>query len=139
MLVHHSVQLIQALADFSRLLKVMISQTRILCHFILALLSSTLMKQLTCNVDIISVISILVWIFSKRNLFQDTGTDASCVLNITCFSSQPLSKSRSISAYCAWFIALLASPYAVLFRTCLYLFLAALHSSVYIRIQFELH
>ena len=27
-----------------------------------------------------------------------------------------MSKSRSISAYCAWFIALLASPYAVLFH-----------------------
>ena len=34
-------------SDFSCLLRVMISETRILCHFILVLLSSTLMKQLT--------------------------------------------------------------------------------------------
>ena len=45
-------------SDFSCLLRVMISETRILCHFILVLLSSTLMKQLTCNVGIISLIRI---------------------------------------------------------------------------------
>ena len=28
------------------------------------------------------------------------------------------------SAYCTWFVPLLASPYAVLLRTCPYLFLA---------------
>ena len=43
------------------------------------------------------------------------------------------------SAYCAWFFTLLASPYAVLLCTCPYLFLAQFDSSVYIRIQFELH
>ena len=36
---------------------------------------------------IISLISILVWIFSERDLFQVTGTDNSCVLYIICFSS----------------------------------------------------
>ena len=35
----------------------------------------------------------LVWIFSWRDLFQVTGTDASCVLCIIC---SPLSKARSI-------------------------------------------
>ena len=34
-----------------------------------------------------------VWIFSWRDLFQLTGTDATCVLYIIC---SPLSKSRSI-------------------------------------------
>ena len=80
MLVYHLVQLIQAQPDFSRLLKVMILETRILCHLILVLLSSTLMKQLTCSVGIISIIIILVWIFSESDLFQVIGTDASCVL-----------------------------------------------------------
>ena len=45
-------------SDFSRLLRVMISETRILSHFILVLLSSALMKQLACNVDIISLLRI---------------------------------------------------------------------------------
>ena len=80
MLVYHLVQLIQVQSDFSRLLKVIILETRILCHLILVLLSSTLMKQLTCNVGIISLISILVWIFSESDLFQVIGTDVSCVL-----------------------------------------------------------
>ena len=52
-------------------------ETRILCHFILVLLSSTLMKQLTCYVGITFLISILVWIFSEHDLFQVTGTDSS--------------------------------------------------------------
>ena len=80
MLVYHLVQFIQAQPDFSRLLKVMILETRILCHLILVLLSSTLMKQLTCSVGIISIIIILFWIFSESDLFQVIGTDASCVL-----------------------------------------------------------
>ena len=54
----HSVQLSHTWSDLSRLLRVMISESKILCHFILALLSSTLMKQLTCNVGIISLILI---------------------------------------------------------------------------------
>ena len=96
MLVYHSVQLSHTWSDFSRLLRVMISETRILCHFILVLLSSTLMKQLTCYVDIISLISILVWIFSERDLFQVTGTDASCVLYIICSHSITLSNLCSV-------------------------------------------
>ena len=67
----------------------------------------------------------LVWIFSWCDLFQVTGTDASVVFLMLC------------SAYCTWFVALLA-PYVVLLRTCPYLFLAQFDSSVYIRIQFEL-
>ena len=57
----------------------MVSETRILCHFLLVLLSSTLMKQLTRNVGIISYIYIyifLVWIFNGCDLFQVTVTDA---------------------------------------------------------------
>ena len=54
----HSLQVSHTWSDFSRLLRVMISEARILCHFILVLLSSTLMKQLTCNVGIISLIRI---------------------------------------------------------------------------------
>ena len=44
--------LVQFIHTFNRVLKVMILETRICvtCHFILVLLSSTLMKQLTCNV-----------------------------------------------------------------------------------------
>ena len=55
MLVYHSVQLSHTLSHFSGLLRVMISETRIMCHFILVLLSSILMKQPTCNVGIISL------------------------------------------------------------------------------------
>ena len=46
-----------------------------LCHFILLLLISILMKQLTCNVGIISLIPILVWIFSGCDSFWVTRTD----------------------------------------------------------------
>ena len=80
----------------------------------------------------------LVWIFSWRDLFQVTGTDASCVLYIICSQFITFEQVTLYSAYCAWFIALLASPYAVLLRTCL-CFLGVFHSSVYISIQFQLH
>ena len=68
-----------------------------------------------------------VWIFSWCDLFQVTETDASCV-QVTLYS-----------AYCTCFVALLASPYADLLRTCSYFFLVQFNSSVYIRTQFELH
>ena len=45
-------------SDFSRSLRVMILETRILFHFIMVLLSSTWMKQLRCNVHINSFIRI---------------------------------------------------------------------------------
>ena len=138
MLVYHSVQLSHTWSDFSRLLRVIIWETRILFHFILVLLSSTLMKQLTCNVGIFSLICILVWIFSLRDLFQVTGTEASCVLYTICSQLITFQQVTLFSAYCAWFVALLASPYTVLLRTFPYLFLAQFDSSVYIRIQFEL-
>ena len=80
----------------------------------------------------------LVWIFSWRDLFQVTGTDASCVIYIICSQFITFEQVTLCSAYCAWFVALLASPYAVLLRTCPYLFLAQFDSLVYIRIQFEL-
>ena len=88
--------------------------------------------MLACNVFV-------VWIFSWRDLFHVTVTDASCVLYIICFQFITFEQVTLYSAYCAWFVALLASPYAVLLRTCPYLFLAESDSSVYIRIQFELH
>ena len=59
--VYHSVQLSHTRSDLIHLLRVVISETRILCHFILILLSSVLMKQLTCNVGIISLIRIGYW------------------------------------------------------------------------------
>ena len=80
----------------------------------------------------------LIWIFSWRDLFQVTGTDASCVLYIICSQFITSEQATPCSAYCDWFVALLASPYAVLLRTCPYLSLAQFDSSVYIRIQFEL-
>ena len=80
----------------------------------------------------------LVWIFSWRELFQVTRTDASCVLYIICSHFITFEQATLCSAYCAWFVALLASSYAVLLRTCPYLFLAQFDSSVYVRIQFEL-
>ena len=80
----------------------------------------------------------LVWIFSWRDLFQVTGTDSSCVLYIICSQFITFEQVTLCSAYCAWFVTLLASPYAVLLRTCPYLFLAQFDSLVYIRIQFEL-
>ena len=81
----------------------------------------------------------LVWIFSRHDLFQVTGTDASCVLCIICSQFITFEQVTLCSTYCAWFAALLASTYAVLLRTCPYLFLAQFDSLVYIRIQFELH
>ena len=80
----------------------------------------------------------LVWIFSWRDLFQVTRTDASCVLHIICSYFRTFEQVTLYSAYCAWFVALLASSFGVLLRTCHYLFLAQFDSSAYIRIQFEL-
>ena len=82
---------------------------------------------------------LLVSIFSGRDLFQVRETDAGCVFYMICFQLITFKEVMLYSAYCAWFIALLASPYAVLFHTCLHLFLANFHSSAYISIQFELH
>ena len=81
----------------------------------------------------------LVWIFSWRDLFQVIGTDASCVFYIIFSHFITFEQVTLYSAYCAWFVTLLASPYAVLFRASLYLFLTQFDSSVYIRIHFELH
>ena len=82
---------------------------------------------------------LLVWIFSWCDLFQVTGTGASCVLYIICSQFITFEQATLYSSYCAWFVALLVSPYAVLLCTCPYLFLAQFDSLVYIRIQFELH
>ena len=140
MLIYHSVQLSHIWSDFSCLLRVMISETRTLYHFIMVLLSSILMKQLTCNVGIISLMYVfLVWTFIWCDLFQVTGTEVSCVLYIIYSQFITYEQVTLCSSYCAWFVALLASPYAVLLRTCPYLFSAQFDSSIYTRIQFELH
>ena len=81
----------------------------------------------------------LVWIFSWRDLFQVTGTDASCDLYIFRLHFITFEQVTLYSPYCAWFVALLPSHYVVLLRTSPYLFMAQFGSSVYIRIQFELH
>ena len=139
MLVYHSIQLSHTWSDFSRLLRVIILETRILCHFISVLLSSTLIKQLTCNVSMILLYVFLVWIFSWCEFFQVTETDARCALYVICYQFIIFEQVTLYFAYYTWFVAMLASPYAVLLRTCLYLFLAYFDSSVYIRIQFEFH
>ena len=81
----------------------------------------------------------LVWIFSWRDFFQVTETDVSCVLYIICSQFITLEQVTLCFAYCAWLVALLASPNAVLLRTFPYLFWAQFGSSVYTRIQFELY
>ena len=108
LLVYHSAQLSHTWSHFSCSLRVMISETRILFHFILVLLSSTMMKQLTCNVGIIFLIHIfgLDW---WRDLFQVTESDVSCVLCIICSQVITFEQDTLCSAYCAWFVALLAS------------------------------
>ena len=58
LVVYQSAQLNHTWSDFSCLLRVMISETRILFHFILVFISSTFMKQLACNVGIISLIRV---------------------------------------------------------------------------------
>ena len=64
----------------------------------------------------------LVWIFSWSDLFQVTGTDASCVLYIIYSQFITFEQVILCSSYCAWFVALMASPYAALLRTCPYCF-----------------
>ena len=78
----------------------------------------------------------LVLIFSWRDLFQVKETDASCVHYIICSQFTTFEQVTLYSACCAWFVAFLASPDAVLLRTSTYLFLAQFGSSVYIRLQF---
>ena len=80
----------------------------------------------------------LVWIISWCDLFQVTGTNASCALYIICSQFITFEQATLYSAYCVWFVALLASPYTVLLRACPHLPLAQFDSSVYIRIQFGL-
>ena len=82
--------------------------------------------------------SFLVWIFSWCDLFQVTGSDTSFVFCIICSQFITFQQVTNCFAYCAWFVALLASPYPALLRACPYLFLTQFGSSVYIRIQFEL-
>ena len=52
----------------------------------------------------------LVWIFSWLDLFQVTAADASYVLYIIFFQFVTFEPVRLYSAYCAWFVAFLASP-----------------------------
>ena len=71
----------------------------------------------------------LVWIFSWCDLFEVTGTEASCVIYIICFQFITFEQVTLCSAYCTWYFALLSSPYGVLLRTCPDLFLTQFHSS----------
>ena len=136
LLVYHSAQLSHTWSDFSRSLRVMISETRILFHFIPVLLSSTSLNQQCWHYFSYTYF----WFgYCWCNLFQVTGTDASCVLYLICSQFITFEQVTLCSAYSAWFAALLTSTYAVLLCTCPYLFLAQFDSSVYIRIQFELH
>ena len=139
MLVYHSVQLSHTWSDFSRLLRVMISETRILCHFILVLLSLILLSWWSSWHAMLALFPLylfLVWIFSWRDLFQVTRTDASWVLYIIYSQFKTFEQVMLCSSNCAWFVAFLASPYVVL-GPCPYLFLAQFDSSAYVRIQFE--
>ena len=81
----------------------------------------------------------LLYVFLLWILVCVKGTDASYFLYIICSHFITFEQVTLSSAYCAWFVALLASPYAALLHTFPYLFLAQFDSSVYIRIQFELH
>ena len=114
----------------------MISETKILFHFILVLLSSTLMKHAMLALFLLYVF--LVSIFSWSDLFQVTGTDASCVLYINCPQFITFEQVTVCSVYCDWSGAFLAWPYAVLLRTFPYLFLVQFDISLYIIIQFTL-
>ena len=111
----------------------MILEVRSLFHFILVLHS-------TADIQCWHYFSylFLVWMFSLRDLFQVTGTEVNCVLYEICSQCITFEQVTLFSAYCAWFVALLASPYTVLLRTFPYLFLAQFDSSISIRIQFEL-
>ena len=78
----------------------------------------------------------LVWIFSWRDLFQVTGTDASCVLYIICSQYITFEQVMLCSVYYIWLIAFLASPFCfALALVCFWLNLVVL---VYIIIHFEL-
>ena len=58
----------------------------------------------------------LVWIFSWRDLLQVTGNDASCVVNIVSSQLITFEQVTLCFASCAWFVALLASPFCFAFR-----------------------
>ena len=131
LLVYQSAQLCHTWSDFSRSLRVMIWETRILFHSILVLLSLTLRKQLTCSVSIVSIIRILVWIFSWHDSFQVTETDASCVLYKFFCQFITFEPVTLCSTYYVWFVTLLASSYAVLLCTGPYLLLVNLIFSLY--------
>ena len=63
----------------------------------------------------------LVWIFSWCDLFQITATDASCILYIICSQFITFEHVKLCSAYWAWLVALLTSPYAILLNLILQL------------------
>ena len=48
----------------------------------------------------------LVWKFKEYSLFQVTRTDASCVLDVTCFQHKVLRESHSILSHCTHYIPL---------------------------------
>ena len=131
LLICQSAQLSHAWSDFSRSIRFIKSETRILFQFILVYLSSTLMN-FHAMLALFLLYVFLVWIFSWRDLFQVTRTDAKCVLYIICSQLITFEQVTVCSVYYAWFVALLASLYAILLRTYPYLFLAQFDSLVII-------
>ena len=82
------------------LLKVIISDSRLSYHIIL-LLSSTLMKLLTCRVGLLFLIHFLIWKFSGCYLLQVIETEASYAPRvISCFDFIRSRKSQSILFDC---------------------------------------
>ena len=133
--VYHSVQLRHTWSDISRLLRVRYRKL----EFCVTSFWFYSRHSWHAVLVLFLLYIFLVWILSWRNLFQVTGTDTSWVLYITCSQLITFVEFTLYSAYCSWFAALFASPYAVLLRSCPYLCLIQFDSSVYIRIQFELH
>ena len=115
----------------------MISETRILrsLRFGFIIINFDEAAYMQCC-QIVLLYIFLVRIFSWCDLFQVKETDASCIHYIICSHFTTFQQVTLYSAYCAWFVAFLASTDAVLLRTSTYLFFAQFGSSVYIRIQF---
>ena len=114
LLVYHSAQLSRTWSYFSRLLRVMISETRILFISFWFYFHRLWWSSWHAMLALFPLYLFLVWIFSWRDLFQVTGTDA---LTLG-------------SAYCAWYVAFLGSTYTSLLRASPYLFLVHLNSLV---------
>ena len=117
LLVYLPAQLSHTWSDFSRSFRVMISETRILFHSFWFYYHRLWWSSWHAVLALFLLYVILIWIFSWHDLFQVTGTDASCVLYIICSQFITFEQVTFCSAYCACFVALLVSPFAVLLHT----------------------